>query len=145
MKFNINNLLRVVQESLALGNELIDNVLLSLKLAEGLLLPLNELINVLNAAGSNLPGGAEHDSIQELNVGSQLITVSVAFPVQVNLDLGLVDVGDQVLMALNQAIQLGNLFFPLLFCPLCHENFKHLLQPFLHLLAVEVFAEGLKL
>jgi hypothetical protein len=58
-----------------------------LQLVEGLLLSLDQLLDVLDAAGSDVAGGAEHDAVQELDVGLQLVAVGVALPVQVDLDL----------------------------------------------------------
>merc|ERR1719278_1629973 len=43
-------LVRVFQDNLTLGNE---------------------LINILNAGGSNVTGGGEHDAVKELNMGLQ--------------------------------------------------------------------------
>merc|ERR1719331_2493363 len=72
----------MLQDNLTLGNEINNNVLLGIKLDKGLLLPLNELINILHTGGSNVTGGREHDAVEELNMGLQLVTVGVALPVQ---------------------------------------------------------------
>merc|ERR1719317_1665240 len=80
-------LVRVFQDNLTLGNEINNNVLLGVELDKGLLLPLDELINILNAGGSNVTGGGEHDAVKELNMGFELVSVGVALPVQVNHDL----------------------------------------------------------
>merc|ERR1719495_2684211 len=74
-------LVRVFQDNLTLGNEINNNVLLGVELDKGLLLPLDELIDILNAGGSNVTGGGEHDAVKELNMGLQLVTVGVALPV----------------------------------------------------------------
>ena len=100
-------LLRVFHELFALADEFRDNAPLGLKLVQRLFLPLNQLFNVLNTAGSNVTGGAEHDSIQELNMGFQFITEGVTLPVEINLDLGLEDGGDEILVFLDQGFQFG--------------------------------------
>merc|ERR1719336_1788143 len=56
-------LVRVFQDNLTLGNEINNNVLLGIQLDKGLLLPLDELINILHAGGSNVTGGGEHDAV----------------------------------------------------------------------------------
>merc|ERR1719180_792806 len=85
---------RVLQDNLTLGNEINNNVLLRIQLDKGLLLPLDELIDILHAGGSNVTGGGEHDAVKELNMGLHLVTVGVALPVQVNHDGGLLDAGN---------------------------------------------------
>ena len=138
------NLLRILKKLLALGNEVSDNSPLGLQLIQRLLLSLNQLFDVLNTAGSNITSGAEHDSIQELNMRLQFITIGIALPVQIHLDLSFEDSWDQVLMFLNDGIQFGTLFSAFLFSSLSHQNFQDLLQPFLDLSALKIFAEGLK-
>ena len=91
-------LLWVLKKYFALGNEVSDNAFFGLHLRKRLLLSLNQLFNILNTAGSNVTGRAEHDSIQELNMGFQLITISITFPVEINFDLGLEDSGNEVLV-----------------------------------------------
>jgi hypothetical protein len=39
----------------------------------------------------------------------KLITICVTFPVQVNLDLGLEDGGNELFVLLDESIELGNL------------------------------------
>merc|ERR1711931_37643 len=104
----------VLQKLLSLGDEVIDNGSLGLELGKSLLLTLNELINILDTAGSNFTGGAEHDGVQELNVWFELVTVGVALPVQVDLDLSGQDSGNEFLVLDNQALQLLVLVSPLL-------------------------------
>merc|ERR1719331_1634925 len=82
-------LVGMLQDNLTLGNEINNNILLGIKLDKGLLLPLNELIDILHAGGSDVTGGREHDAVEELNMGLQLITVGVALPVQIDHDRGL--------------------------------------------------------
>merc|ERR1711931_610531 len=53
-------LVRVVKDLLTLLNKVSDNAPLGLQLDQGLLLPLNQLINVLHAGGGNLSGGGHH-------------------------------------------------------------------------------------
>merc|ERR1711923_350924 len=76
-------LVGVFQDLLTLGNEINNNVLLGVELDKGLLLPLDELIDILHAGGSNVTGGGEHDAVEELDMRLQLVTVGVALPVQV--------------------------------------------------------------
>merc|ERR1719447_88384 len=99
-------LVGVLQDNLTLGNEINNNVLLGIKLDKGLLLPLDELIDILHAGGGNVAGGREHDAIKELNMGLHLVTVGVALPVQVNHDGGLLDAGNELLVLLDEHIQL---------------------------------------
>merc|ERR1719362_2470692 len=85
----------VLKNLLALLNQVIDHIPLGIQLDKRLLLPLNELIDILHAGGSNVTGGGEHDAIKELNMGLQLVTIGVALPVQVNHDGGLLDAGNE--------------------------------------------------
>merc|ERR1719461_1789275 len=71
-------LVRVLQDDLALCNEICDHSSLGVELSQGLLLPLNQLVNILNARGGDVSGGGQHDTVQELNMGLQLVTVGVA-------------------------------------------------------------------
>merc|ERR1719211_537402 len=52
------------------------------------LLALNQFINILQAGWSDVSGGGQHDSVQELDMGLQLITIGVALPVQIHHDSG---------------------------------------------------------
>merc|ERR1711971_1300400 len=113
-------LVRVLQNLGSLFDQLIDYIPLGVELDKGLLLPLDELIDILHAGGSNVAGGGEHDAIKELNMGLQLITVGVALPVQVNHDLGLHDGGDQFFVLLDQVVKKSHFLGALIFCSLCH-------------------------
>merc|ERR1719494_144802 len=110
----------------------------------GLLLPLNELIDILHAGGSNVTGGGEHDAIKELNMGLQLVTVGVALPVQINHDRGLLDAGNELLVLLDEHIQLLILGLLLGLGSLGHQDLEDLVQPLLHLSTLEILAEGLE-
>merc|ERR1719225_2230096 len=98
-------LVRVLKDLLALLNQVLDNVPLSVQLDKGLLLPLDELIDILHAGGSNVTSGREHDAVKELDMGLELVTVGVALPVQVNHDLCLHDHGDELLVLLDGDIE----------------------------------------
>ena len=137
-------LLWVLQKSFALQDELVDNIPLGLKLVQGLLLAFNQLIHILNTAGSDFTGGAEHDTVEELNVRLELITVGVALPVEIHLDLGLQDIGDEVLVLGNEFIELLDLLGPLLLSTLSHDDLQDLLEPFLDLSSLQILAQGLK-
>merc|ERR1711962_366230 len=113
-------LVGVLKDLLALLNQVLDNVPLSVQLDKGLLLPLDELINILNAGGSNVTGGGEHDAVKELNMGLQLVTVGVALPVQVDHDLSFHDSGDQLFVFFDQIVKKPHLLCSLIFCSLCH-------------------------
>merc|ERR1712012_1404645 len=93
---------RVLKDDLTLGNEISDNVSLGIKLRERLLLSLYEFINILKARGSNVSGGRQHDSIQELNMRLQLITIGIALPVEIHHDSSLLNIGDQLLVLLDE-------------------------------------------
>ena len=137
-------LLWVLKKYFALGNEVSDNAFFGLHLRKRLLLSLNQLFNILNAAGSNVTGRAEHDSIQELNIGFQLVTISVTFPVEINFDLGLENSGNEVLMLADHGLQFIHIVGPLVFTSLSHQDFQDILQPFLNFGTLQIFAEGLK-
>ncbi len=139
------HLLRVLQKLLALVDKLGHNDTLGLQLVEGLLLPLNQLLDILNARRSNVTSGAEHDAIQELNVGLELVTIGVALPVEIDLDLGLEDSGNEIFMLLDESLKLGVLSRPLLLGPLGHQDLEDLLEPFLDVGALKVLAESLKI
>ena len=78
-------------------------------------------------------------------MGLELITIGVALPVEVNHDSGLLDIGDQLLVLLDQGVKLAELGGLLLLGTLSHEDFKDLLEPFSDLSPLQVFAEGLKM
>merc|ERR1719418_43501 len=134
----------MLQDNLTLGNEINNNVLLGIKLDKGLLLPLNELIDILHAGGSNVTGRREHDAVEELNMGLQLVTIGVALPVQINHDRGLLNAGNELLVLLDEHIQLLILGLLLGLGSLCHQDLKDLMQPFLHLSTLEILAEGME-
>merc|ERR1719356_1829816 len=137
-------LVGVFQDNLTLGNEINNNVLLGVELDKGLLLPLDELINILHAGGSNVTGGGEHDAVKELNVGLQLVTVGVALPVQVDHDGGLLNAGDELLVLLDEDIQLLVLGLLLGLGPLGHQDLEDLVQPLLHFGTLKILAKGLE-
>merc|ERR1711997_81809 len=82
----------VLEDDLTLGDEVCDNVPLGVQLGEGLLLSLNELINILKTRGGDVSGGGEHDSVQELHMGLELITIGVTLPVEIHHDRGLLNI-----------------------------------------------------
>merc|ERR1719192_1890868 len=82
----------VLEDDLTLSNEICDDVPLGVELGERLLLSLNELINILETRWGNVSGGGQHDSVKELNMGLQLVSVGVAFPVEIHHDSGLLDI-----------------------------------------------------
>merc|ERR1712001_679069 len=91
---------RVLEDDLTLGNEICHDVSLGVELRQRLLLSLNEFINILQTRWGDVSGGGQHDSVQELNMGLQLITIGVALPVEIHHDSGLLDIGDQLLVLL---------------------------------------------
>merc|ERR1719330_609808 len=105
----IPSLVGVLEDDLTLGNEICNNSSLGVELSKRFLLSLNELINILHTRRSNVSGGGQHDSVKELNMGLQLVTVGVAFPVEVHHDSGLLDVGDQLLVLLDESVELSEL------------------------------------
>merc|ERR1711936_469868 len=110
----------ILKDLLALLNQVLNNIPLSVQLDKGLLLPLNELVNILHAGRSNVTGGGEHDAVKELNMGLQLVAVGVALPVQVDHDLGLHDSGDQLFVLLDQIVKKAHFLGTLIFGSLCH-------------------------
>merc|ERR1719192_907262 len=137
-------LVGVFQDLLTLLNQVIHNIPLGVELDKGLLLPLDELINILHAGGSNVTGGGEHDAVKELNMGLQLVTVGVALPVQVHHDGGLLNAGDELLVLLDEDIQLLVLRLLLGLGPLGHQDLEDLVQPLLHFGTFEILAKGLE-
>merc|ERR1719462_1193350 len=118
----------MLQDNLTLGNEINNNILLGIKLDKGLLLPLNELIDILHAGGSNVTGGREHDAVEELNMGLQLVTVGVTLPVQINHNRGLLNAGNELLVLLDEHIQLLILGLLLGLGSLSHQDLEDLVQ-----------------
>ena len=127
------NLLWILQELFALGNEVPDNASFGLQLTEGLFLSLNQLFDVFNAAGCDVTGRAEHNAVQELNVRLQFVSIGVTLPVQIHLDLSLQDGGDQLFMLEDDGVKFLHLFRPLLFSTLSHQDFQDVLEPFFDL------------
>merc|ERR1711971_668513 len=134
-------LVGVLEDDLTLGNKVCDNIPLGVQLGEGLLLSLNELINILNARGGNVSGGGKHDSIKELNMGFELITIGVALPVEIHHDSGLLDIGDQLLVLLNETFKLVVFLLLQVLGALSHQDLQDLSQPFLDLSPLQIFAE----
>merc|ERR1719429_47584 len=137
-------LVGVFQDLLTLLNQVIHNIPLGIQLDKGLLLPLDELIHILHAGGSNVTGGGEHDAVEELNMGLQLVTVGVALPVQVDHDRGLLNAGDELLVLFDEHIQLLVLGLLLGLGPFGHQDLEDLVQPFLHLSTLKILAEGME-
>merc|ERR1719427_246490 len=135
---------RVLKDDLALSNEVHNNIPLAIKLNQGLLLPLNELIHILDTGWGDVTGGGKHDTVQELNMGLQLITVGVALPVEIHHDLSLHDSGNELLMLLDQTIKETHLLGTLVFGSFCHQDFKNLGEPFFDLSPLQIFAESME-
>ena len=100
----LSDLLRVLKELFALYDEIFDNSAFAFQLGEGFFLPLNQFFNVLNAAGSNVTGGAEHDAIQEFNVWLELVTIGITLPVEIDFDLSFEDGGNEFFVFRNDGI-----------------------------------------
>merc|ERR1711868_259872 len=132
---------RVLEDDLTLGNEICNNVSLGIKLREGLLLSLNQLINILKTRWSNFSGGRQHDSIKELNMGLQFITIGITLPVEIHHDSGLLDIGDELLMLLDQSIKLSKFIGSLFLGTLSHQDLQNLLEPFPDLGSLKIFAK----
>merc|ERR550532_1626691 len=116
---------------------------LGVELGERLLLSLNKLINILETRWGNVSGGGQHDSVKELNMGLQLVSVGVAFPVEIHHDSGLLDIGDELLVLLDEGVKLSELSVFLFLGALSHQNLQDLLEPFPDFSSLEVFAERL--
>merc|ERR1711963_412224 len=135
---------RVLEDDLTLGNEISDNISLGIKLRQGLLLSLNQLINILKTRWSNISGGRQHDSIKELNMGLQLITICVALPVEIHHDSGLLDIGDELLVLLDQDVQFSHFALSLTLSTLSHQDLQNLIQPFLNLSSLKIFTQRIE-
>merc|ERR1719464_993731 len=110
----------------------------------GLLLSLNKLINILKTRGSDVSGGGEHDSIKELNMGLKLITIGIALPVEVHHNSGLLDIGDELLVLLDQGVKLAKLGVLLILGALSHQDLKNLLEPLSDLGPLKILTEGVE-
>merc|ERR1740123_1313142 len=137
-------LVGILEDDLTLGDEVCDNVPLGVQLGERLLLSLNKLINILETRGGDVSGGGEHDSIKELNMGLEFITIGVALPVEVHHNSGLLDIGDEVLVALDKGVKLAKLGVLLFLGALSHQDLEDLLEPFPDLSPLQIFAEGIE-
>merc|ERR1711868_251490 len=132
---------RVLEDDLTLGNEICDNVSLGIKLRKGLFLSLNQLIHILKTRWSNFSGGRQHDSIKELNMGLQFITIGITLPVEIHNDSSLLDIGDELLMLLDQSIKLSKFIGSLFLGTLSHQDLQNLLEPFSDLGSLKIFAK----
>ena len=65
-------------------------------------------------------------------MGLELITIGVALPVEVHHNSGLLDIGDQLLVLLDQSIELVVLLLLLVLGALSHQDLEDLVQPFLY-------------
>ena len=138
------NLLWVLQQLFAFLDEFVHDGPLVLKLVQGFLLPLNQLFYVFNTTGSNLSCGAEHDTIQELNMRCQLITIGITFPVQVDFKLGLLNSWNKSLMFNNYCFEIVRISCFFVLWSFCHQDFKHLFEPSLDVCSFQIFAQSLK-
>merc|ERR1712213_105221 len=135
---------RVLEDDLTLGNEIGDNVSLGVKLREGLFLSLNQLINILKTRWSNFSGGRQHDSIKELNMGLQFITIGITLPVQIHHDRSLLDIGDELFMLQDELVKFVMFILPLVLGTLSHQDLKDLSQSFLIFSTFQVFTKGVE-
>merc|ERR1719481_347008 len=130
----------VFKDDLTLSNEVSHNGPLGVKLGEGLLLPLNQLIDILDTGWSNLTSGRQHDSVKEFNMGLQLVTIGIALPVQINHNGSLLDGGDELLVLLDEDLELFVLSLGEILGSAFHEDLQDLSKPFLHFCAFNVLA-----
>merc|ERR1711973_72086 len=107
-------------------------------------LSLNQLINIFNTGRSNVSGGRHHDTIKELNMGLQLITIGIALPVQVHHNLGLSDGRDELFMLLDEGIQFVRFILLLILGSFSHQDLKDLSQPLLDLSPFQIFAQSVE-
>merc|ERR1711868_107780 len=135
---------RVLEDDLTLGNEICDNVSLGIQLRKGLFLSLNQLINILKTGWSNFSGGRQHNSIKELDMGLQFITIGIALPVKIHHDSGLLDIGDELLMLLDQDVQFSHFALSLTLSTLSHQDLQNLIQPFLNLSSLKIFTQRIE-
>merc|ERR1719259_407184 len=144
MSFKELRLVRVLKNLLTFVNKISDNSSLSLKLNQRLFLSLNQLINIFNTGRSNVSGGRHHDTIKELNMGLQLITIGIALPVQVHHNLGLSDGRDELFMLLDEGVQLVRFILLLILGSFSHQDLKDLSQPLLDLSPFQIFAQSVE-
>merc|ERR1719481_919895 len=130
----------VFKDDLTLSNEVSHNGPLGVKLGEGLLLPLNQLINILDTGWSNLTSGRQHDSVKEFNMGLQLVTIGIALPVQINHNGSLLDGGDELLVLLDEDFELFVLSLREILGSAFHKDLQDLSKPLLHFCAFNVLA-----
>merc|ERR1719394_841280 len=105
------------------------------------LLSLNQLINILKTRWSNVSGGRQHDSIKELNMGLQFITIGITLPVQINHDRSLLDIGDELFMLQDELVKFVMFILPLVLGTLSHQDLQNLLEPFPNLGSLKIFAK----
>ena len=117
---------------------------LGIKLMQGLLLSLNQLINIFHTRGSNLTRGRHHDPVKEFNVRLQFVAVGITFPVKINFDSDLRHPRDEIFMFLDESGQKIVLFLSLRLGSLSHQNLTHLGQPLLNLNLLQIFAQSLR-
>merc|ERR1719508_141763 len=104
----------------------------------------NELIYTFDARGSDFSGGGHHDSIEELNMGLELVAVSIALPVEIHHHLSLHHGRDQVFVVLDGLIQLIHFVLSLRSSSFGHQDLKDMSQPFLDLSLLEILAESVE-
>merc|ERR1712038_2222237 len=73
--------------------------------------------------------------------GFQLVTVGVALPVEVHHDSGLLDIGDQLLVLLDQGVEFTHFCVSLILSALGHQDFQNLLEPLPDLSPLQIFAQ----
>merc|ERR1712168_527129 len=134
----------VLKNLLAFVNGISDDTSLGLKLNKRLLLSLNELINILNTGRSDVSGGGHHDSIKEFNMGLQLITIGIAFPVQINHNLGLGHGRNEFFVLLDKSIEFVAFALLLILGSLSHQDLEDLGQPFLDFGPFQIFAQSVE-
>merc|ERR1719220_1201489 len=137
-------LVRVLKDLLAFVDQILHHAPLGLQLDKGLLLPLDQLIHVLYTGGGDVSGGGEHDAVEELNMGLQLVTIGVALPVEVHHHLGLHHSWDELLVLLDQVLKKLLFLGSEVLGPLSHEDLQDLGKPFLHLSSLKILAEGME-
>jgi len=77
-------------------------------------------------------------------MGLELITIGVALPVEIHHDSGLLDIGDQLLVLLNETFKLVVFLLLQVLGALSHQDLQDLSQPFLDLSPLQIFAEGIE-
>merc|ERR1712170_184423 len=88
--------------------------------------------------------GRQHDSVKELNMRFELISIGITLPVEINHDSCFLDIWDKLFMLLDKGIKKIMLLLSLILGSLSHQDFKDLGKPFLDFCPLKVFTKRIE-